>query len=437
MFELLSDKLSSLFARFRTEKKITLSDVNSIIEQVQDSLLHADVPYDLVQEFAHTIKNDAIGRKIHEALQPSEQLMKIVQDAMVTFMGAEEATFSFQIPSVVLVMGLQGSGKTTTISKLVYYVKKQAELKKKVRRILVASVDYYRPAAIDQLEQLSHAVGADFYRAQSKDPVEATHEIYQRYKQQGYEHLFLDTAGRMHVDEKMVQELKQIAQIVQPKYTFLVLDAMTGQESLQIAHMFNQQVPFSGAILTKMDSDTRGGAAFSFRYRLKKPIVFVGTGEKAENLDQFFPKRAISRMLGMGDLQTLAEKADQKIQKADQEKMYRQLGKGMTLDDFAQQLEAIRSMGSLVSLSKYMPNMGGQVSAGMLEQGEVELKKFRAILGSMTRKERLIPSVLDASRKKRIAFGAGVGVTDINLLLNRFEQMQQYGKLIKKFGLYK
>jgi len=330
-------------------------------------------------------------------------------------------------------MGLQGSGKTTTIAKLAAYVLKQARDKGKKRAILLASVDFYRPAAIDQLEILAKQASVDFYRAQSGQPVDAAQEILAYAKKHSYDLLFIDTAGRLHVDETMLVELQAIEKQVNAKYKFLVLDSMTGQESLRVARAFDKAVEFTGAILTKMDSDTRGGAAFSFRYALKKPILFVGSGEKLADLDQFRPERMASRMLGMGDLATLVEKAQAKVTHAEKEKSLQELARGQfTLDDFAKQLETISGMGSLAQILKYLPGAAGaRVPADALEQGEREMKQFRAIMSSMTRKERLLPKILDASRKKRIANGAGVRLADVDGLLNRFLEAQ---KFMKQFG---
>ena len=439
MFDFLSNKFSSIFKTVTGQSKLTEKNIEDTLTQIKESLLEADVPYALIEQFTESVKQEVLGQKVLGALKPGEQLLKIVNDKLVAFLGGKsDVQFSFQLPAVVLVMGLQGSGKTTTLAKLAHYVQKQAEQKGKKRRILLASVDYYRPAAIDQLEMLAGKVGVDFYRSPSTDPVKAAADIYAYYQKNSYELLFLDTAGRLHVDNTLLQELRDIAVSVNPKYKFLVLDAMTGQESLNVAKAFDQAVGFQSAILSKMDSDTRGGAAFAFRYALQKAILFIGTGEKITDLEQFYPDRMASRILGMGDLLTLAEKASQSISSSEQERAQKNFLSGkLTLQDFADQLGMISKMGSLTKLMKYMPGMGSMnVTQDMLDKGEVEMRRFKAIMSSMTPKERIHPRILDASRKMRIAKGAGVQPSDINQLLARFEEMQQFAKLIKGSGRF-
>ena len=335
-----------------------------------------------------------------------------------------------------MMMGLQGAGKTTTIAKFAFYLKKEAAKKNKKRKILCASVDFYRPAAIDQLEIVSKQAGVDFYRATATNAQDAAREIQAYARSKGYEHLFLDTAGRLHVDNTMLLELKNIDNALQPRHKLLVLDAMTGQESLSVARAFEQAVGFNAAVLSKADSDSRGGAAFSFRYALKRPIAFVGVGEKHADLELFHPERAAKRMLGLGDIDTLLEKADEHIKENEQKKIHQSWESGrFNLDDFAQQMGMINRLGSFSKLMKYMPGMGSMnISDSMLEQGEQEMSQFKAILSSMTLKERVCPKVLNPSRKTRIACGAGVGVDQVDKLLSRFEQMQQYAKLLKKSG---
>ncbi len=437
MFDFLSQKFSTVFSSFSNKKTLDQASVDEALNQVKDALLSADVPYDLVEKFTQSVSDELVGQKLIGSLKPSEQLLKVVHDKLLAFLGGNEnRSFTVTIPSVLMVMGLQGSGKTTTIAKLAYYVKKEAEKRNKKRRILVASVDFYRPAAVDQLQVVAKQAGVDFYRAQAQTPLEAAVEIHRYWQRERYEILLLDTAGRLHVDNQMLRELQDIDRELQPKQKLLVLDAMTGQESLAVARAFDQAVGFQSALLSKTDSDSRGGAAFSFRYALKKPIIFIGTGEKVDNLDQFHPERVASRMLGMGDIKTLIERAEEKIKKSEQDQMASSFERGkMTLEDFAQQMDMVNRLGSLSSVMKYIPGMGGaQIPAGVLEEGQKEMKRFRAIISSMTLKERLYPRLLNDSRKNRVAKGAGVGVSEVNKLLSRFDQMQQYAKLIKKSG---
>lgn len=439
MFDLLTNKFSSLFSHLTGSKTFTEDNIEESCANIKEALLEADVPYDLVETFVESVKKEVVGQKILHALKPTEQFIKIVNDKLISFLGGQDqGVFTFQLPSVVMVMGLQGSGKTTTVGKMAYFVQKLAQQRGKKRRILLASVDFYRPAAVDQLEVLAKAVDVSFYRAKSTDVVQAAIEIHNHYKQGGYELLFLDTAGRLHIDNTMLQELREIETHLNPRYKFLVLDSMTGQESLNVAKTFDQGVGFQAAIMTKMDSDTRGGAVFAFRYALNKPIRFVGTGEKLEDLDQFYPERAASRMIGMGDISSLIERANEKIKQSEQEAAYKSMLSGkMTLQDFANQMDMVGKMGSLSQLIKYMPGFSGtNISQDMIEKGEAEVKHFRAIINSMTPKERVNPRILEVSRKTRVAHGAGVSVEQINLLLQRFEQVQQYAKLFKKRGLF-
>ena len=430
MFDFLSQKFSSLFSVLGDSKKLTEQNIQETLDSVEQALLEADVPYAVVQTFISSLKQDVVGQKIIGALKPAEQLMMVVQRKTVEFLGGSDAAFSFSFPLTMMVMGLQGSGKTTTIGKLAYKIKKDAERDKVVRKILVGSVDFYRPAAIDQLEVLARQVDISFYRAQSSDPVMAAKEIMSFGKNNGFDVVFLDTAGRLHIDNTMLQELQEIDALLRPSYKVLVLDAMTGQESLAVAKAFDDTIGFQGAVLTKMDSDTRGGAAFAFRFVLKKPIVFVGEGEKVTDLDAFYPDRAAQRMLGMGDIRTLIERAEEKVSAAEQEKAEQALRSGaFTLQDFADQMAMMSKIGSLSQLLKYMPGMGLNISPEMIQRGETELVRFRAIISSMTLKERLNTTILNNSRMQRIAQGAGVAISDVAKLLKRFEEAKQYVKL--------
>jgi len=327
-------------------------------------------------------------------------------------------------------MGLQGSGKTTTIGKLAYKIKKDAEKNRITKKILVGSIDFYRPAAINQLEVLARQVEVAFYRAKSGDPVQAAQEIFSFGKSNNYDVILLDTAGRLHVDNTMLQELQEVDALLRPAYKIFVLDAMTGQESLSVAKVFDDIIGFHGAILTKMDSDTRGGSAFAFRFVLKKPIIFVGEGEKLTDLHLFHPDRAADRILGMGDIRTLMEQVEEKISAHEQEKVETSINEGtFSLQDFADQMEVISKLGSFSSLLKYMPGMSTRLSPEMIQKGEGELVKLRAIIASMTVKERLNAKILNSSRIDRIAQGAGVSAADVTNLLKRFEEVKQYVKL--------
>lgn len=439
MFDFLSQKFSGIFSSLKSKKTLTDSAIAGALDDVTSALLEADVPYTLVTEFVESVRKEALGQTVLKKVKPEEQFVKIIYDKLVEFFGGQTVAVNFSIPSVIMVMGLQGSGKTTSIGKLAHFIQKEAAKKNKKRRILLASVDFYRPAAVDQLEQLASKAHVSFYRAIATNPIKAAQEIYAYFKKEQFEYLFLDTAGRLHVDNQMLQELQSIDMLLEPKYKLLVLDAMTGQESLNVATAFNQAVGFYAAILSKMDSDTRGGAAFSFRYALKKPILLVGSGEKLDDIAQFHPERAANKMLGMGDIESLIERANESIKQSEQEAMEKALMSGkMTLDDFASQIDMINSLGSLSSIMKFMPNMGGvALSDNDLQRGQQEIRTFRAIMSSMTKKERLKPDILDQSRKKRIALGAGVEITHVDILLQRFKHAQQYAKLFKRLGSFK
>jgi len=436
MFDFLSDKFSSVFSRLTGKGTLSEKNIQDALTSVTDSLIEADVPYDLACDFVDSIKGEVLGQKVLASVKPGEQFIKVVHGKLKDFLGGnQESFYSFQIPSVMMVMGLQGSGKTTSLAKIASFLRKKGAKKGKKRRILLASVDFYRPAAVDQLKLLAQKGGFSFFQSTETDPIKAAIQIHDYYKKECFDFLLLDTAGRLHVDSEMLQELQAIDMQLEPRYKLLVLDAMTGQESLNVAKAFNQSVGIYGAVLTKMDSDSRGGTGFSFCYSLKKPILFLGNGETIDDLEMFRPERMADRILGMGDVVTLVEKAEEKIAKEDQETLYKRMMKGQTtLEDFAKQMEMMSKIGSLGQIMKYMPGLGGkQISSEMLEKGEVEMKRFKAIINSMTPKERCVPAILNAARKKRVALGAGVTLGDVNVLLKRFEESKQYAKLLKRF----
>jgi signal recognition particle subunit SRP54 len=441
MFDFLTEKFSSVFSRLTGHRYLTEKNISETLDKVKDALIEADVPYAVVNAFVDKVQQDVIGKKVLNTLNPGEQFIKVVHDQLVSFLGAikSDDSFLFRHGQIVMVMGLQGSGKTTTIGKLVHYIVENAKLPKRVApKILCASVDFYRPAAVEQLEIVAKAAGASFYRAQSGDPVAAAHEIVSYFKYHGFDLLFLDTAGRLHVDNQMLAELQKIDHSVHPQIKILVLDSMTGQESLRVAQAFDQAVGFSGGILTKADSDSRSGAAFAFCYELKKPLFFIGAGEKMDELELFRPERMATRILGMGDVQTLLERAQQKIKESDQQRLEENFNKGIfTLSDFAQQIDMMNSLGSFSQVLKYIPGMStAGINQDAMSRGESQMKRFKAIINSMTPKERADHRLLNGSRKQRIAKGAGVPVSDVNLLIARFEQMQHFVKLFKKSGKF-
>jgi signal recognition particle subunit SRP54 len=438
MFDFLTQKFSSVFSSLTGQKYLTEENIDQSLTKVHDALIEADVPYGVIQAFISQVKQEVIGQKVLSSLNPGEQFIKVIHDKMVTFLGGSQNSFNVRFPAVIVFMGLQGSGKTTTIAKLAYYLHENAKQTKTKCSMVCASVDFTRPAAREQLEILAKKVGITYYNPTSSDPVRAAGECFEYYKRTKSDVLLLDTAGRLHVDGALLEELRAIDSVIQAQQKILVLDAMTGQESLRVAQAFEQAVGFNGAILTKLDSDTRAGAAFAFAYQVKKPIWFLGSGEKHEDLDHFKPDRIASRIIGMGDIQTLLEHAQRKIAQKEQEDAQKAFDKGiLTLEDFAKQLDMVNKLGSFSQLLKYMPGMGGMnLSPDMISKGEAQVKQFKAIIGSMTPKERLNPTLLNGSRKQRIAKGAGVQVSQVNLLLDRFEQTQQFVKLLKKSGKF-
>ena len=434
MFDFIKERISSVFNGILKRKNLTPELLEQAQNDLKKALLEADVPAVAIEELFNGIDQQLLGKKLNK-VTPSELYIKLVYEKLVDLLGGKASCeLSFKIPSVIMVMGVQGSGKTTTIAKIAYYIQKQAEKRGKTRKILLASVDFCRPAALEQLQILAQQINVDYYKSSSDNVLIAAADIINYMKKGNYEHLIIDTAGRLVADEKLMIELEEISKIVKPNYKYLILDAMTGQQAIEIAKIFNNRIGFDGAIITKADSESRFGAAVAFRFLLKKPIVMIGIGEKIEDLQQFFPERIAQRVIGLGDLQTLLEKADQVIKPQDQMDSIEALMNGkFTLDDFAKQLDMVKKMGSLSSIMSYMPGMGNlKISPEMMEKGELETKKFRVIIQSMTKKEKKVPVIIDQSRKKRIALGSGMNIEDIENLLKRFEETSQFAKLLKK-----
>lgn len=434
MFDFLSKKFFSIFEGLGKQKTFTIENSEKICNDIKELLIDADVPYTVATDFVASVRTDLVGKSLKKGVPIDQQITYAIYQRLVAFLGGAvtKGSFSFQLPSTILLMGLQGAGKTTTIAKLAHYIQAQAIKKQKSRSILCASIDFYRPAAIDQLEILAKKVGIGFYRPESVDPVKAALAILDYAKKNNVEVLLLDTAGRMHIDDQMCNELVKVCAALNPRYKFLVLDGMTGQESLSVAQSFDSKVGFTGAILTKLDSGARAGCAFAFRYVLKKQIYFVGTGEKIDQFEEFHPDRIAQRMLSFGDVQTLAERLDEKINAEKQSQLYAAVSNGrLTLEDFASQIDIVNSLGSLEQVIKYIPGMGASLSSEQLQKGQKEMKSFRAIINSMTPQERLNVQLINDSRKKRIANGAGVAVQDIENLLARFQHAQEFAKIFK------
>ncbi len=438
MFDFLSEQFSSFFSHLVGTRTLSERNMQESVEKVREALVQADVPHHVVEQFVAHVRADLVGKSVLKSLNPAEQFVKVVYDRLVAFLSVAQTKSLTQLPrkSVVMVCGLQGSGKTTTIAKLANYLKKLDARK----RIACASLDFYRPAAGDQLAILAKQVGIDSITPGGTDVIQAARELKTFFDRSEYDVLLVDTAGRLHIDQTLLGELDAVRAIIKPTYVFLVLDAMTGQESLAVAQAFQDVTGFDGAILTKTDSDTRAGASFAFAYALKKPIVFIGTGEKIDELVPFYPERAAKQILGMGDLEGLLERADAQMSRQEQERSARAMIRGdFTLEDFAKQLDMMSGMGSLSQVMRMLPGMGGlgKIDSAQLAKGELEMKRFRVIMNSMTRKERQRPAIIDKSRSARIAKGAGVVPGDVAAMLEKFEQSKQFVKLLHKSGSFR
>ncbi|MBE6553007.1 MAG: signal recognition particle protein [Ruminococcaceae bacterium] len=428
MFESLGEKLNNAFKKFRNKGKLTEADVKAGMREIKLALLEADVNFKVVRDFIKIVSERAVGVEVLESLLPAQQIVKIVNEELTRLMGGSQSklTISSQPPTVIMMVGLQGAGKTTHAAKLAGLYKKQGK-----RPLLVAG-DVYRPAAIKQLQVVGEKLDIPvFTLGDQVSPVQIAKEGLQFAKQKGYDMVFIDTAGRLQIDEVLMEELKNIKAEVNPTEILLTVDAMIGQESVNVAETFNDLLDITGVILTKLDGDTRGGAALSIRYVTGKPIKFVGTGEKLDTIEPFHPDRMASRILGMGDVLTLIDKAqaayDEK-QAAELEQKMRQ--QTFTLDDYLAQLAQLKNMGNLEQLMAMMPG----VKPGALKDAKIDEKVMahtEAIIRAMTPRERTKPEIINASRKKRIAAGSGTSVEEVNKLLRQFEQMV---KMMKQFS---
>ncbi len=425
-FEGLSDRLESAFKNLRSKGSLTESDVRSAMREVRMALLEADVNYKVAKDFTNTVTEKAIGEKVMESLTPSQMVIKIVKEELVSLMGGTKSRLAYAShpPTVILMCGLQGSGKTTHCAKLANMLKKDNH------RPLLVACDIYRPAAIKQLQVVGEQVGAPVFEKGQANPVEIAKEAIAFSKEHGYDYVILDTAGRLHVDEELMNELKAVKAEAKPHEILLVVDAMTGQDAVNVATAFDNALGIDGLILTKLDGDTRGGAALSARAVTGKPIKFVGTGEKLDNLDVFHPDRMASRILGMGDVLSLIEKAEMAIDEKKAEELEKKLLQNkFDLNDLLDQFEQIRKMGSLQDTLALIPGIGNK--AKDIEVDERKFDRMKAIILSMTEEERTNPDIINPSRKKRIAAGCGQTIEEVNKLLNQFRQMQ---KMFKQIG---
>ena len=419
-FEGLSERLESTFKNLRAKGSLTESDVRSAMREVRMALLEADVNYKVAKDFTNTVTEKAIGEKVMESLTPSQMVIKIVREELVDLMGGTNARLAYAAhpPTILLMCGLQGSGKTTHCAKLALMLKKENH------RPLLVACDVYRPAAIKQLQVVGEQADVPVFEMGQGDPVEISRAAIAEAKMKGYDYVIIDTAGRLHVDEELMNELKNIKAEVKPHEILLVVDAMTGQDAVNVATSFDEALGIDGLILTKMDGDTRGGAALSARAVTGKPIKFVGTGEKLENLDVFHPDRMASRILGMGDVLSLIEKAEQTLDMKKAEELEKKLMQNkFDLNDLLDQFRSLRKMGSIQDMLGMIPGIGNK--AKDFDIDEKEFDRMQAIILSMTPKERAKPDIINASRKKRIADGCGQSVEAVNSLLNRHRQMQK------------
>ncbi len=432
MFEDLTSKLEGIFKKLRGRGKLSESNVRDALKEVRLALLEADVNYKVVKDFIGQVQEKAIGQEVLRSITPGQQLTKIVNDELTALLGKEraEVKFSAQPPTVFMLVGLQGSGKTTACGKLA------GHYRKKGRFPLLVAADVYRPAAKDQLGILAKALDIPVYSSED-DPVKICRDSVEHARKQGKDLVIIDTAGRLHIDQPLMQELLNIKKAVSPQEIILVADAMTGQDAVNIAQTFEEKIGLDGIFLSKMDGDARGGAALSVRAVTGKPIKFVGIGEKLDQLEAFYPDRMASRILGMGDVVSLVEKAQEAVDLKQAEKLEEKLRKeAFTLDDFYDQLQQLKKMGPLESILEMIPGMGGKMMRG-LKVDENAMVRVEAIINSMTGEEKQKPHIVDGSRRRRIAQGSGTSVQDVNQLLKQFFMMQKMIKKAAKMDLKK
>ena len=432
MFSNLSKRLQDTFDRLGKGGKISENDLNKVMRDVRMALLEADVALPVVKDFVNRVRESAVGAEVHKALRPAQQVVKIVHDELVTTLGEPGRLnfFSGSKPHVIMMVGLQGSGKTTTAAKLAVHLRREG------RQPFLVACDTYRPAAVDQLVTLGKQIGVPVYEEGTRaTPVEIAKRGLEAARAANAAVCIIDTAGRLQIDDQLMTELEEIKQRTHPAEILLVADAMTGQEAVNIAQGFNQRVSITGLILTKVDGDARGGAAISMRAVTNVPIKFLGTGEKIDGFEVFHPDRLVDRILGMGDMMTLIEKAEEEFDEDEAEKLAKKmLQNQFTLQDFLEQLQRIKRMGPIANILGMIPGMSKLQMAGKIDQTDMEnrLKRVEAIINSMTTKERANPKVLNASRRRRIATGSGVQVRDVNEVLNQFQQMQTLMSQMRK-----
>jgi signal recognition particle subunit SRP54 len=431
MFENLTERLESAFKQIKGEGRITELNIAATIKDIRRALIDADVNYKIAKEFTDTVREKALGQKVLTAVSPGQLMVKIVKDELVGLMGGTESELNAKgNPAVILIAGLQGSGKTTFSGKLAHYLK----TKKGLSPLLVAA-DIYRPAAIEQLKILGEQIDVEVYsEPESKSPVEIAGNAVKEARAKNKNVVIVDTAGRLAIDEAMMKEVAEIKNAIHPQEVLFVVDSMTGQDAVNTAQAFNERLDFTGVVLTKLDADTRGGAALSVKYTVHKPIKFISNGEKPDTLDIFYPERMAQRILGMGDITTLVEKAQAQFDDVQTRKLEKKIRKNQfDFGDFKQQLEQIKKMGNIKDLLGMIPGVGKAVKD--IDISDDSFKGVEAIINSMTPFERANPDVIDQSRRKRIAGGSGKDLTEINAFLKQFEQMKQMVKTMNKLPI--
>ena len=432
MFESLSDKLESAFKNLKGQGRITDLNIASTVKEIRRALVDADVNYKIAKEFTDRVKDKALGEKVINAISPGQLMTKIVKDELAELMGGQESSFNAKgNPAVILIAGLQGSGKTTFSGKLANYLK----TKKGFSPMLVAA-DIYRPAAMEQLKVLGEQIGVDVHaEEENKNAVSIVQNAVKEAKSKNKNVVIIDTAGRLAIDEAMMSEVANIKNAVNPNEILFVVDSMTGQDAVNTAKAFNDRLDFSGVVLTKLDGDTRGGAALSIKYTVNKPIKFASSGEKMDTLDVFYPERMAQRILGMGDITSLVEKAQEQFDEEQAKKLESKIRKNkFDFADFKQQLEQIKKMGNLKDLMGMIPGLGKQIKD--IDISDDSFKGIEAMINSMTPSERADPDLIDGSRRKRIAKGSGKDISEVNAFMKQFEQMRDMMKNMNKMNMF-
>lgn len=425
LFSSLSEKISNAFAKLTRKGKLTEADIKEAMREVRVALLEADVNYLVVKKLINSITEKAVGEKVLKSLTPGQQVIKIVNEELTNIMGGANSKLAVASnpPTIILMCGLQGAGKTTMCGKLGLNLRKQG------KKPLLVACDIYRPAAIEQLQVVAKSINLPVFEKGTQDPVKTSKEAVEFAKQHGYDTVIIDTAGRLQINQELMDELKNIKKAVNPTEILLTVDSMTGQEAVNVSETFNNELDITGVILTKLDGDTRGGAALSISYVVQKPIKFCGIGEKMSDLEPFYPDRMASRILGMGDILTLIEKAEQAVSKEEAEQLEKKFRENsFTFEDYLAQLENLKKMGGLQSIIGMLPGMGALKN---MQIDEKQLLKNKAIIQSMTPKERIYPETIKSSNRQRIAKGSGVTIQEVNQLIKQFEQTKELMRQMK------